>query len=115
MNTLKKLICIHIYTPDSDNHVHAVTQHIYPNISAYFQERAILAPTHDKVDKVNQYMMSMLPGEEQIYYSSDTLSDTDVDFNFDKSLYMAEFLNSIRMSNIPHHELVLKVGALSCV
>ncbi|PWA77700.1 hypothetical protein CTI12_AA087040 [Artemisia annua] len=27
------------------------------------------------------------------------------------SLYMTEFLNSIRMSGIPHHKLVLKVGA----
>ncbi|PWA63173.1 DNA helicase [Artemisia annua] len=45
-----------------------------PNLwnPTYFQERAILAPTHDEVDKVNQHMMSMLPEEEHIYYSSDT-------------------------------------------
>ena len=92
-----------------------VTQEIYPNIMlwvpSYFQDRAILAPTHDEVDKVNNHMMYMIDGEEHVYYSSDTVSDTDVDFNFDESLYTTEFLNSIRMSGVPHHELVLKVGA----
>ena len=103
--------------PDSDDHVDAVTQHIYPNIMSnlwfpsYFQDRAILAPTHDEVDKVNKHMMSKIDGEERVYYSSDSVSDTDVDFNFDESLYTTEFLNSIRMSGVPHHELVLKVGA----
>ncbi|PWA56257.1 pyruvate, phosphate dikinase, chloroplastic [Artemisia annua] len=48
--------------------------------------------------------------EERIYYSSDSVSITDVDFNVDESLYTSEFLNSIRMSGIPHHELVLKMG-----
>lgn len=40
-----------------------------------------------------------------------TVNDTDLDFNFDDSLYTTEFLNSIRMSGIPHHELVPKVCA----
>ena len=77
--------------PDSDNHVHAITRHIYPNLMRnlwnpnYFQERAILAPTHDEVDKVNEHMLSMLDGEERVYYSSDTVSDTDVDFYYDES------------------------------
>nr|GEY66940.1 putative PIF1 DNA helicase/replication protein A1-like protein [Tanacetum cinerariifolium] len=35
-----------------------------------FQERAILAPTHDEVDKINDRMMSLLPGEERVFYSS---------------------------------------------
>jgi ATP-dependent DNA helicase PIF1 len=102
--------------PDSDNHVHAITQHIYPNLlpnlwnPKYFQERVIFAPTHDEVYKVNEHMLSMLDGEEHVYYSSDTVSVTDVDFNYDESLYTTKFLNSIRISGIPHHKLVLKVG-----
>jgi hypothetical protein len=52
---------------------------------------------HDEVDKVNEHMLSMLDGEERVYYSSDMVSDTDVDFNYDESLYTIELLNSISM------------------
>ncbi|GJU99339.1 ATP-dependent DNA helicase PIF1-like protein, partial [Tanacetum coccineum] len=77
----------------------------------YFQDKAILAPTHEQVDKVNNRMMAMLPGREKVCYSSDTVTDVDIDFNYSEALYTTEFLNSIRMSGIPHHKLVLKVGA----
>ena len=29
--------------------------------ATYFQDKAILAPTHEEVDKVNEHMMSKLP------------------------------------------------------
>ncbi|GJS87280.1 hypothetical protein Tco_0769916 [Tanacetum coccineum] len=77
----------------------------------YFQDRAILAPTHEQVDKVNERMLAKLPGREKICYSSDSVSDVDIDFNFNESLYSTEFLNTIKMSGIPHHKLVLKIGA----
>ncbi|GJU86798.1 ATP-dependent DNA helicase PIF1-like protein [Tanacetum coccineum] len=77
----------------------------------YFQDKAILAPTHEEVDKVNERMMSKLPSREKVFYSSDFVSDVDVDFNYDELMYTAEFLNTIRMYGIPHHKLVLKIGA----
>ncbi|GJR79669.1 uncharacterized protein Tco_0150454 [Tanacetum coccineum] len=52
----------------------------------YFQDRAILAPTHEEVDKVNARMMSKLSCKETVYYSSDTILDIDVDFNYNESL-----------------------------
>ncbi|KEH22947.1 PIF1-like helicase [Medicago truncatula] len=36
----------------------------------FFQERGILAPTLDSVEHVNEYMMSLIPGEEKEYLSS---------------------------------------------
>lgn len=30
----------------------------------YLEERAILAPTHDYVDIVNDFVLSLIPGEE---------------------------------------------------
>ncbi|KEH26980.1 PIF1-like helicase [Medicago truncatula] len=36
----------------------------------FFQEREILAPTLDSVEHVNEYMMSLIPGEEKEYLSS---------------------------------------------
>ncbi|PWA38370.1 ATP-dependent DNA helicase PIF1 [Artemisia annua] len=53
----------------------------------HFQDKAILAHTYEEVDKVNEHMMSKLPGREKVYYSSDIFSDIDVDFNYDESLY----------------------------
>jgi len=50
---------------------------VYPNLndnlgdSLFFQERGILAPTLDSIEHVNEYMMSLIPGEEKEYLSYD--------------------------------------------
>ncbi|GKC10306.1 ribonuclease H-like domain, reverse transcriptase, RNA-dependent DNA polymerase [Tanacetum coccineum] len=62
------------------------------------------------VDKVNERMLAKLPTRERVFCSSDSVSDVDIDFNFNESLYTTEFLNTIKMSGIPHHKLVLKIG-----
>ena len=40
----------------------------------FFQERAILAPTHEIFESVNEYVMSLIPGDERVYLSSDEIS-----------------------------------------
>ncbi|GJY15123.1 ATP-dependent DNA helicase PIF1-like protein, partial [Tanacetum coccineum] len=103
--------------PDSNDHVECLIKETYDNWDqnlwdpTYFQDRAILAPTHEQVEKINERMMSKLPGRERVCYSSYSVSDVDIDFNFNESLYTTKFLNTIKMSGIPHHKLVLKVGA----
>jgi len=39
----------------------------------FFQERGILTPTLDSVEFVNKYMMSLIPGEEKKYLSSESI------------------------------------------
>ena len=73
----------------------------------FFQDRAILARTHDEVDIINERMMSLLDGEEKTYFSSDTVCVTNIDDSFDETLYTTEFLNTIKMSGIPNHQLTL--------
>nr|GEY67310.1 ATP-dependent DNA helicase RRM3-like [Tanacetum cinerariifolium] len=63
-------------------------------------EKAILAPTHEMVDIINQRMMSLLIGDEKEYESSDSVCLADDDSNFDDSIYTIEFLNGVRMSDI---------------
>ncbi|XP_074304676.1 uncharacterized protein LOC141639454 [Silene latifolia] len=52
---------------------------IYPSLEnqlsnpEYLQERAILAPTHEIVDLVNDYVLSRIDATEKIYFSSDEL------------------------------------------
>nr|GFB18764.1 hypothetical protein [Tanacetum cinerariifolium] len=73
-------------------------------------ERAILAPTHKLVDMINDRMLSLIPGDEKTYNSSDTVGVADVDPNFKKTMYTEEFLNNLNMAGIPYHSLKLKIG-----
>ncbi|XP_057443466.1 uncharacterized protein LOC130735534 [Lotus japonicus] len=70
---------------DCDNPLLELVNFAYPNIvanlenSKYFQQRALLAPTLESVEEVNNYMLSMIPGEETEYLSYDTPCRSDED------------------------------------
>ena len=94
----------------------AIVNSIYPSIlenwdsSNYFQERAILAPTHEEVDRINDFILSLIPGDEKDYLSSDSLCKTGSHTPEDESVYTSDYLNNIRCSGIPNHQLKLKIG-----
>ncbi|GKE19891.1 ATP-dependent DNA helicase PIF1-like protein, partial [Tanacetum coccineum] len=101
---------------DSDDHIGSIIHESYPDLLQnlydpdYFQERAILAPTHELVDMINDRMLSLIPGDEKTYNSSDTVGVADVDNNFNETMYTEEFLNNLNMAGIPHHSIKLKIG-----
>ncbi|XP_074303460.1 uncharacterized protein LOC141637940 [Silene latifolia] len=72
---------------------------------------AILAPTHEIVELVNDYILSRIPETEKIYFISDEVSKDETNIGV-RDLYSTEFLNSIKCSGLPNHELKLKVGAI---
>lgn len=76
----------------------------------YFQERAILAPTHEVVEMINEYLLSKVEGEEIVYLSSDSISNAERNAGSHDDFYSPDFLNSIRCSGLPNHKLKLKVG-----
>ncbi|KAK9714185.1 hypothetical protein RND81_06G077800 [Saponaria officinalis] len=79
---------------------------------SYLQERAILAATHEIVGVVNDYVLSLIPRDERLYLSFDEISKDDTNLG-ERHLYSTElFLNSIRCSGLPNHQLRLKVGAM---
>ncbi|XP_057433347.1 uncharacterized protein LOC130726131 [Lotus japonicus] len=47
--------------------------------NSFFQERAILAPTLESVEEINNFMLAMIPGDETEYLSYDTLCKSDDD------------------------------------
>ncbi|EOA12259.1 hypothetical protein CARUB_v10008029mg [Capsella rubella] len=100
----------------SEDPIHAIVHEIYGNSFAkendprFFKRRAILSPRNEDVDKINQYMLSQLPGEKRRYLSSDSIKTSDTSV-FDDMVYSQEFLNSINVSGLPKHELTLKKGA----
>jgi ATP-dependent DNA helicase PIF1 len=76
----------------------------------YLSSRAIVCPNNDTVDAINERVLQMLPGDSFEHLSCDSMSKmSDKLGDFDE-LYNTEYLNSITISNFPHHKLILKVG-----
>lgn len=96
--------------------IDAIVQAIYPRIlenlddPKFFQDRAILAPTLECVELVNEHMLSLMAGEEKIYLSCDSICKSDLNMQTNQELYTSDFLNSIKCSGVPNHVLKLKVG-----
>ncbi|XP_057248067.1 uncharacterized protein LOC125492488 [Beta vulgaris subsp. vulgaris] len=93
-----------------------IVESTYPDIAdhiwepSYFQERAILAPTNEIAQTVNDHVLSQLPGEERTYLSSDAISVEEGNFGIHE-MYSTEFLNTIKCGGLPNHSIRLKVGA----
>ena len=81
----------------------------YQNID-YLKSRAILCPTNDSVDEINNYIVSLLPGDGKQYLSCDKIVKAPDSHESYDILYPVELLNSLNGSNFPTHELTLKVG-----
>ncbi|KAL3614915.1 hypothetical protein CASFOL_040576 [Castilleja foliolosa] len=73
-------------------------------------DKAILAPTLDVVDAVNEYMIEKMSGDCHKYFSSNTVCKSDSAGDMLGDVHTPEFLNSIKCSGVPNHELNLKVG-----
>ncbi|EOA12317.1 hypothetical protein CARUB_v10007951mg, partial [Capsella rubella] len=103
---------------DVEDPIEAISREIYGDVKAlkeindpkFFQQRAILAPTNEDVNTINQSMLDKLSGAEKIYYSSDSIDPTDLD-SADNPIFTPDFLNSIKLSGLPQHSLRLKIGA----
>ncbi|XP_016178806.1 uncharacterized protein LOC107621286 [Arachis ipaensis] len=85
-----------IIIPVLENPVEDIVNTIYPDLvqnfrdPSFFQDRAILAPTVDNVEEINNYIVDLLPGEEKNYLSA--------------------IRYVIRCSGLPNHSLKLKIG-----
>lgn len=102
---------------DSFDPIGSLIDFVYPSILQnannrnFFQERAILAPKNEVVQEINDRLLSLFPGAEKEYLSSDSLSNADyVHDSFDKNLYSPDVLNGLKPSGLPIHKLILKVG-----
>ncbi|XP_072087868.1 uncharacterized protein [Arachis hypogaea] len=54
--------------------------------------------------------MSLNPAEAYTYYSSDTACQAECSNDIMASIHTPEFLNTIRCSGVPNHELKVKLG-----
>ena len=94
----------------------AIVKSTYPNLlrnmrdTSFFCDRAILAPKNTIVDAVNEYVLNLLPGDEQVYLSYDSPCEGDSGVDAFDAVHTPEFLNTIVTSGVPNHRLRLKVG-----
>nr|GEV74465.1 hypothetical protein [Tanacetum cinerariifolium] len=78
---------------ESDDYVGLIIDETYPKLvqnlwnPTFFQERAILVPTHKMVDMINER-------EERVYESLDYVCLDDDETNFDESIYTTDFLKA---------------------
>ncbi|XP_021974889.1 ATP-dependent DNA helicase PIF1-like [Helianthus annuus] len=102
---------------DTDDPIQILIDFVYPSIlenyknPGFFSARAILAPKNEVVNEINDRLLSLFPGEEKEYLSSDSICQTEeVLDSFQQDLYSTDNLNALKIAGLPNHRLVLKVG-----
>ena len=105
-----------VYLKAGDDPLQTMVNEIYGHLGEqhvhmeYIRDRAILTPLNEYVEAVNNEVLHRLPGELKIYRSYDSIckaASTPVD----EVLYPPEYLNSLKFSGLPNHELQVKVGS----
>ena len=103
---------------EQDNTVENMIASTFPNFlhnckdPKYLSERAILTPTNQTVSQLNSLIVEKLPGDSVSYFSVDSAEDfggTEDDLN---SAFPIEYLNSMNVPGMPHHDLKMKVGVV---
>ncbi|XP_023239126.1 LOW QUALITY PROTEIN: uncharacterized protein LOC111637795 [Centruroides sculpturatus] len=85
-------------------------EQITPDMIPTIKNRAILCPKNADVDRINDEVLKLLhEQEEKTYYSYDEIQTDD---HQERLNYPIEYLNSVRASGLPPHELHLKVGTI---
>ncbi|CAG8465669.1 4455_t:CDS:2 [Cetraspora pellucida] len=99
--------------------IHSLINFVYPDLttslnnSNYLMNRGILTPKNIDVDLVNDLIMNLCPTESTEYLNANSIDKTSDGYNTTyENLYPIEFLNSLKLSDIPSHKLSLKVGTL---
>ena len=97
-NGLYKL-CEHIYPADQ-----LAQAHEHPE---FFRDRAILTLRNDTAEEINTHIQKSIPNEEQVFFSANKSDDNTTEHHhLDES-----YLQTIKTSALPNHELRLKVGS----
>ena len=97
-----------------DNMSQSLANAIYPTLAdrsaplptaQHLAEHAILAARNDTVNKLNEQLLASMNGEVFTSYSANKVVDEG-----DAETYAMEYLNIVNLSNLPLHELKLKIG-----
>ncbi|CAK1600013.1 unnamed protein product [Parnassius mnemosyne] len=106
MITIPDNLCTVVFTlQELISKIYPYIAHIHDKLMKWLCERAILTPKNDKAAVINDILLTSFEGDEMVYTSIDSVVNTDDAIN-----YPVKFLNSLKPSSLPHHELILRVG-----
>ncbi|XP_073152204.1 uncharacterized protein [Henckelia pumila] len=89
---------------DSNDPIASIVESTFPSsnisisVTAHFQQRAILAPTLDVVQFINEYMISQNYSERRLYLSSDMTCQSNRNIGILHDVHTPEYLNGLRCS-----------------
>ncbi|KAM0840945.1 hypothetical protein ACQ4PT_059342 [Festuca glaucescens] len=92
----------HLVHTDGDK-ITAIVESMYVDFlgrysdPTYLKERAILTPTNEIAEDVNEHVLSMVPGEEREYLSCDSTGNSADGIRNIDIFYPVEVLNTIKM------------------
>jgi ATP-dependent DNA helicase PIF1 len=69
----------------------------------YLKDRAILTPTNDVVDSINDYIVSLIPEQAKEYLSCDKVIKAPNTHDSYDLVYPVKFLNTLNGNNFPQH------------
>uniref|UniRef100_A0A8C4X687 ATP-dependent DNA helicase n=1 Tax=Erpetoichthys calabaricus TaxID=27687 RepID=A0A8C4X687_ERPCA len=72
-------------------------------------QRAILCPKNIDVDRINNQVIALLPGESRLFLSTDNVDSEDENEHLNFPL---EYLNTINPAGLPQHNLNLTIGTI---
>ncbi|XP_057808748.1 uncharacterized protein LOC131023223 [Salvia miltiorrhiza] len=81
---------------DATNPIAAIVENTYNDVmnNAFdpemFKNRAILAPTNEMVDTINDYVMSLMSSKERVYLSSDSICKEDGQVDLDEHVFSVD-------------------------
>ena len=95
---------------EGEQSIQTLIDHIFPQLdlhgwdTSYMDERAIITPTDDDVQKLSDIIINLSGDEHNLLSFDEVEEDTH-------NLYQREFLNSIAQGSIPPHILKVKKDA----
>ncbi|XP_071714847.1 uncharacterized protein [Rutidosis leptorrhynchoides] len=98
------------------NAISTIVNSTYPEIldhlgdGNFFSSKAILAPTNEEVDSINDHILSSIDDEERVFLSSDSLTPDEENDTWAQQVYSPEVLNGLKVPGVPNHRLTLKRG-----
>ncbi|XP_026412240.1 uncharacterized protein LOC113307967 [Papaver somniferum] len=96
---------------EGEQSVEKLIDEVFPELGknasdkSYMSQRALITPKNDFVEKLNQKVINIFPGDEVVYHSFDMAKDDS------NNLWAKDFLNTIAPGGLLPHRLILKIGA----
>lgn len=98
-----------------DNSIESLTNIIFPGLSdpnqppptsEYLAPRILLAARNDTIKAINHSLLDSMPTELKLFRSADRIVEDG-----GRDVYPPEYLNTIEVANLPHHEFKVKLNA----